>query len=446
MVNKKRFTETITSLNSQGQGVCSLDGLKIFVDEALPGEVIHGEIVIQKKNFGQGKIISVQNPSLERTSPICPVFHQCGGCQIMHMSYPLQLEFKTNKVKEALGRIAHIDFNPSHCIASPSPLYYRNKIQLPFFEKEGKLKLGLYQKQSNTPIEISKCYIHCELGEKVFHTINALLPDYSLSVYDEQAKSGTLRHLLIRTTLATNEVLIVFIAASKKERHILAKLGEKIMQVHPEVKGVVLNINTKRFNSIAGDEYITLCGRPFIFERLFELTFKISAHSFFQVNLEQAENLYQTALEWAQIEPHHHVLDAYCGIGSLSLFIAKNAKSVTGIEVVSSAIDDAIMNARENNIFNCSFILGTVEEKIQSLPHFDIVFLNPPRKGCDLKVIEAMIASKPSSIIYVSCDPATLSRDLALLCKGGYSLEKVQPFDMFPQTEHVETLALLKLC
>ncbi|MCH9632235.1 MAG: 23S rRNA (uracil-C(5))-methyltransferase RlmCD [Chlamydiae bacterium] len=442
-MNNKNFTEEVSTLTSQAQGICSIDGLKIFIDYVLPGERVTAQVTQKKKKYAVAKLLKIETTSQFRAEPVCPLFTRCGGCQIMHMSYALQLDFKTNKVKDALSRIGQIDLKPNPCIASPLELSYRNKIQLPFFNEKNNLKLGLYKKGTNTPIGVDQCYIHCELGEKVFKTLQNLLKDSALKGFDEKTKSGELRHLLIKTGIKTKESLVVFIATSKKCLPQIKDLGEKLVELLPEVKGVVLNINRKRFNTIAGDEYHTLTGRPYIYEKLLGKTFKISAHSFFQVNPSQAEQLYKKAIEFADLKPDQVVLDAYCGIGTLSLLAADHAKEVIGIEVVESAVIDATKNAQDNKISNCNFIQGLVEEKINEIKDLDVVFINPPRKGCEAAVLEALAKRKPQKLIYISCDPATLARDLHYLCQNGFKAKSIQPFDMFPQTTHVETCVLL---
>ena len=443
-MNNKNFTEEVSTLTSQAQGICSIDGLKIFIDYVLPGERVTAQVIQKKKKYAVAKLLKVETNSEDRAKPPCPLFTKCGGCQIMHMSYQMQLNFKTNKVKEALLRIGHIDLEPKDCVASPLVLSYRNKIQLPFFDEENTLKLGLYKKGTNTPIGVDQCYIHCELGEKVFKALQTLLPQSKLKSFDEQTKTGDLRHLLIKTGITTKESLVVFIASSKKALPQIKALGEKLMSLLPEVKGVILNINRKRFNTIAGDEYLTLQGQSYIHERLLGKTFKISAHSFFQVNPSQAEQLYKKAIEFAELKPDQIVLDAYCGIGTLSLLAANYVKEVIGIEVVESAIIDAKKNAQDNQISNCNFIQGLVEEKINEIKDLDVVFINPPRKGCETTVLKALSKRKPQKLIYISCDPATLARDLHYLCQNGFEAKSIQPFDMFPQTTHVETCVLLE--
>lgn len=444
-MNIEIIEEQVTALNSHGQGICSHQNLKIFIDHAIPGEKIRAEITEKKKNFGIGKLLKVQIESLERVKPICPIFKQCGGCQIMHLSYTKQLEFKKDKVQEALRKIGKIDAPVLPCLPSPNPLSYRNKIQLPFFEFNGRLTLGLYQQKSHDPQEIAECFIHCELGEKIFKQTKELFQNSSFKAYDEKAKTGQLRHLLIKTAIFNQECLVVIIASSKDKQKEMKAIADELIKRCPEVKGVVLNLNQKRFNSIMGDDYITLSGRPHIYEKLLGKTFKISAHSFFQVNPRQAEKLYSKALEFADLQKDQIALDAYCGTGTLSILAAKNAKKVIGIENIKSAVDDACENAKTNQIANCEFILGNVEDKIDQIKKADVVFLNPPRKGCELSVLQAINTLKPQRIVYVSCDPATLARDLAHLKEFGYTVKQVQPFDMFPQTNHVETCALLTL-
>jgi len=363
----------------------------------------------------------------------------------MHLSYEKQLQFKTDKVRSALLKIGRLDTPVEPCIASPSPLAYRNKIQLPIYKENGELKLGLYQKKTNNPLAIEECFIHCPLGEKVFKAVSELLKETSLDVYDERTKTGFLRHLLIKTGTRTNECLVIWITSSKRYHRVIKEMSKKLIKLCPEVKGVLLNVNKKRFNSIMGDHCETVVGRPYIYETLLGKTFKISAHSFFQVNSLQAENLYQKALDFADISPKDTVLDAYCGTGTLTLLTAPFAKKVIGIECVESAITDAKENATINEITNSEFVLGNVEDKLGDLERIDTIFLNPPRKGCEKSVLETLNTYRPKKIVYISCDPATLARDVKILTDFGYKLQKVQPFDMFPQTTHVETCLYLTL-
>ena len=442
-MNKPIYTASVDTLNSQGQGICSVDGLKVFLDYVLPGENVHFELVKQKKKYGLGKLIQVQATSPKRQQPPCPLFKSCGGCQIMHLDPSEQLRFKTQKVSDALRKIGQLNVPVLQCLPSPSTLNYRNKIQLPFFKKDGQIQLGLYQKNSHTPVALKSCAIHGKLGEQVLASVSKLIAHAPLDVFSEKCPKG-LRHLLIKTALKNNECLVVFIAGSKKNISLLQKIAHNLMSQNPEIRGVLLNINKKRYNTITGDETLLLAGQDTIVETLNGLSFKISAHAFFQVNPDQAEKLYLKALEYADLNDSMRVLDAYCGIGTLSLMAAKKAKQVHGVECVNAAVSNAKDNAHLNQISNVTFECKNVEDYIESLEAFDVIFLNPPRKGCDMRVLEAIGKNKPKTLVYISCDPATLARDLKTLTSFGFEVKQVQPFDMFPQTSHVETVVRLE--
>lgn len=410
----------ITSLGSNGEGIGSYEGLKIFVEGALPGERALVTIKEQKSNYAIGSLKYLNTQAPNRVQPLCPLFGSCGGCHIMHLAYDEQLNIKRTRVLESLKRIGHLDVAVERCIPSPSPLAYRNKIQLPvLFDNKG-LKVGLYRRNTHEIIPISKCFIQCEAGEKILHEILPHLQDPSI------------RYILIRNALHTNEALIILVTTGQ---------GKIKPFPHPiEVKGVVENRNPSDHNTILSNKWKTVSGRPYIYEELLGKRFKISAGSFFQVNTLQAENLYKMALLEATIQPTDTVIDAYCGVGTLSLFASDFAKKVIGIEEFAEATQNATENALINNVENCTFYAGKTEKVLETLPTPDVIFLNPPRKGCERKVLENQRASR---IVYVSCDPATLARDLAILVQSGYKIEKVQPFDMFPQTMHVETLVKL---
>lgn len=349
----------------------------------------------------------------------------------MHLSYEKQLEVKKQKVVDALTRIGKID--PSliqNCLPSPLPLGYRNKIQLPV---QG-TTLGLYAKHSHTLIAVDHCLIHCGLGEEVFQKIKAIL--------QELGPYPPLRHVLIKSAIYTQEVLVVLVTNQKTSPTLMA-MALRIQKEIPHVKGVIHNIHSDKENVILGDTYHTLTGSPHIHERLCDLTFSISAASFFQVNPMQAEKLYLKALELSDVRTTETVLDAYCGVGTLSLIFAKKAKQVIGVECVPEAILDAKENAKRNHIENTTFTCANSENFIHTLSSIDVLLLNPPRKGADPSFLEGVKKLAPKKIVYISCDPATLARDLAILESYGFKTRIVQPFDMFPQTSHVECVALL---
>lgn len=429
------ITVTIDGLGHSGEGVGRCHGLTTFIDGALPGETVEAELIVSKKSYTKGNLLRILSPSKERVSPPCPYFGKCGGCQLMHLSETGQLENKRQRVQDALKRIGKIDAEVLPTIASPKPLHYRNKIQL-VMSPNGP---GFYRKGSHDVISVDHCLIHCELGEKVFQE----LQKHSFTPYDENTGQGEIRHILIKSALHTKKVLITFVSNIDATEE-LKNTANQILKSCPEVAGIVHNRNSRRDNVILGKEYSLLAGKSEIIEKLNNLEFSISSASFFQVNTLQAEAMYQKVIEFSKINPNHRVIDAYCGVGSISLQFARLCKEVIGIESVPEAIQDARANAKRNQIKNCSFICGKVEETIGSIDPADLVVLNPPRKGCEPSVLQAIAKMRPNRVIYVSCDPATLARDLKILAELGYCVQEVQPFDMFPQTSHVETVALLK--
>lgn len=439
------FDITIDDLGVAGEGVGHLDGFTIFIDGALPGEHVEAELFQSKRHFGRAHLRAIHQASLQRVAPPCPLFDRCGGCQLMHLAYSEQLEFKRSRVIRALRHIAKVaEPNVAPCLASPSELFYRNKIQLlACKDSRGEIALGLYARGSHNIVEVDKCYIHCPSGEELFQHIRAILKEMRITPYDAVAGSGELRHLLIKTAMRTNSSLVVLVTGGPASAE-LKRAAEEMMRRVPAVKGIVHNINRACNNVILGTEYHQLCGHPSIDEEVCGLHFKISAASFFQVNPLQAENLYRKALEFAALKPGDSALDAYCGVGTLSLLIAQQCKGVVGIESVPEAVKDASENSHTNGIGNATFVCADTEEYLKAATQaFDVVFLNPPRKGCEASVLEALGGIKPRQIIYISCDPATLARDIALLCNRGFQLDRVQPYDMFPQTAHVECVAAL---
>ncbi len=420
------ITVEIHGLGSSGEGVGSLDGYVVFIDGALPGEVVKARFTQRGARHGRAELVSIEKASPDRVQPPCHLFGRCGGCQLMHLHYEAQLAAKRQRVVDALERIGKLDGSiVAPCLASPSSLQYRNKIQLPV--REG--KLGLYAKNSHDLVEVEHCHIHCSLGETILQTVRAHLPD-------------SLRHVLIKSAVHTNQALVVFVS-SQKPTPALQHIAQQLMAQNPAIRGVVHNLHSGPENVILGREYTVLAGTGFIYETLSGLTFKVSPASFFQVNPAQAENLYAKALEFAALSGQETVLDAYCGVGTLSLLFAQNAKEVVGVECVPEAIEDARENARCNKVTNVRFVCDEAERFVRKFPRADVVLLNPPRKGCEPTFLDGVGRSRPQRVVYISCDPATLARDLARLEGIGYRLRAVQPFDMFPQTAHVETVALL---
>lgn len=433
----------IQSIGNYGEGVGKKNGFTIFVEGALPGETVKVQLFQKKKSYAKGKIETLVTPSKHRVLPICPLFEKCGGCQLLHLDYQEQLKVKQQKVQDALeriGKIKGIEVLP--CTPSPSALSYRNKIQLPIKKVDGRLMIGLYAKGSHDLIEVDNCFIHSEIGQKVYTTVKNLIELSSIEPYDEQTGKGELRHLLIKSSTHFGQVLVILVSNLPPSKQ-LKEIANQILLNCPEVKGVIHNLNTSRGNKILGSSYEVLAGSSFIEEKLGDLKFNISAASFFQVNSKQAEVLYKTAIEKAHLSGNETVLDAYCGVGTLSLFFATKVKKVIGIECVPEAIENAKQNARLNAIENTTFFCDHAENYIKKIKEVDLVLINPPRTGCEYSFLENIKKLAPKKLIYISCDPATLARDLSILVPSLYEIECVQPFDMFPQTTHVETLVTL---
>lgn len=437
----------ITSETNEGMGVGRIEGYTIFVDGALMGEKVKILIVKVLKNYSYGKLLEVIEPSIYRTQPQCPAIKRCGGCQIQHMSYEGQLHYKTRIVKDALERIGGLkDIKIHNAIGMDEPWNYRNKAQFPVGMKDGKVSIGFYAPRSHDIIDINNCMIQDSINDKVLELIRKFIIKHDISIYDEKTGKGLIRHIMTRKGFKTGEVMICIVINGEEIPH-EAQLVEELKQSIDNLKTVVLNINKKNTNVIIGEKNRVLYGEGYIFDYIGEFKFKISPLSFFQVNPVQTEVLYNKALEYANLTGEETVIDAYCGIGTISLFLSKKAKKVYGVEVVGQAIEDAKENAAINGITNVEFILGESEELIPKLYEkgvkADVVVVDPPRKGCDEKLLEVIAKMSPKRMVYVSCNPATLARDLKYMTSNGYKVIEVQPVDQFPQTVHVETVTLL---
>lgn len=444
MKQDNRVEVECRSLGCAGEGVCSADGFTLFVPGALPGEQVEAQVEEIKPRFAKASLLSVVRPSPHRISPPCPIFDRCGGCQIQHLDYPGQLEVKRQRVVDALSRIGGLrEVEVLPCRPAPTPFAYRNKIQMAIRKERGEVAVGFYSRNSHELVAVEQCPIHCPLGEEVYRAIRPLFLKSSLEPYCEQTGEGVLRFLLLRSSLSTQETVITLVTTGKEPKGV-ERLGQELMKQHPRVRGVAESVNRRRGNAILGDRFRTLAGSTTLTEAVCGKQFQLSPAAFFQVNPPQAEALYQRALEWADLEQEQTVLDAYCGVGTLSIIAADRVAQVIGVEVVESAIENAKENALHNGVTNCTLFAGTAERVIRQLPSFDCALLNPPRKGCHPEVISALVERCPPTIVYLSCDPATLARDLALLSQSGYRVEVVEPFDMFPQTMHVESIARLR--
>lgn len=434
----------IHGLGSSGEGVGKLDGLAIFVEGALPGEEVLAELENVKKNYAVGRLVEIIKPSAERVEPLCPLYKSCGGCQLQHLSYPAQLKWKRQQVVDAIERIGKLDgVEVFDTLGMDNPLRYRNKMQFPVGKN---LQIGCYARGSHKIIDTQSCLIQNGGNDKILAAVRNVAKKFNLQPYNEDTHKGFLRHVMGRVG-CKGELMIVLVTATKNfpnEKNFVRALIKEL----PEVTSIQQNVQTYHNNVILGRDTKILYGKPTIHDKIGDLTFNISARSFFQVNTAQAETLYKTALDFAELHGQETIIDAYCGTGTIGLFMAKKVRKVIGVEVVSSAIADAKRNARENNIRNAEFIIGDAVKVLPQLLlnagiYAEAVVIDPPRAGCDRKVLETFAAMKPDKIIYVSCNPATLARDLKILDELGYRTKKIQPVDMFPFTSHVESVAQL---
>ncbi|WP_106494660.1 23S rRNA (uracil(1939)-C(5))-methyltransferase RlmD [Lentibacillus sp. Marseille-P4043] len=442
------ITLKFEDLTHEGNGVGKINGYPLFVPNALPDEEAKVKVVKVNKNFGFGKVLELISESPERVDPLCHV--DCNGCGLQHMSYQLQLEMKQNQVKNAMKKVAHLEEVPIHpIIGMDDPLHYRNKVQIPVGEKDGELITGFYQKRSHRIMENTEtCVTHNEVINEVVKAVRSIANRLGIKAYQEEKHTGVLRHIMVRTGHATDEIMVVLVTRTEKLPNQDVLIAE-LTEAFPNIKSIMQNVNEKRTNVILGKKTKLLWGEEYIYDRIGDLTFAISAKSFYQVNPVQTKTLYDKALEYAQIDSNDNVIDAYCGIGTISLFLAQQAKKVYGVEIVPEAISDAKKNAKLNGMTNAEFFVGEAEKimpwwKAQGLDP-DVIVVDPPRKGCDEELLKAMLDMQPKRIVYVSCNPSTLARDLRILEDGGFKTQEVQPVDMFPMTGHVECVTQLIL-
>ncbi|WP_223702153.1 23S rRNA (uracil(1939)-C(5))-methyltransferase RlmD [Sutcliffiella deserti] len=444
------YDVTVEDLTHDGAGVAKINGYPIFVSNALPQEKIKIKITKVKKGYAFGRIEETYKESPYRVNAPCPIYKQCGGCQLQHLSYEGQLVAKRKQVADVLERIGHLKDIPVHPVLGMdhNPWRYRNKAQVPIGEREGGLIAGFYQQRSHEIIEMKDCLIQQETNDRVVQTVRGICEKHGVRAYNEKTHKGVLRHVMARYGLVTGEVMVVLITRTPDIQNRKA-IVEEITAALPEVKSVVQNVNTKKTNVIFGDETRVLWGEEYIYDYIGDIKFAISARSFYQVNPEQTKVLYDKALEYADLTGEETVIDAYCGIGTISLFLAQKAKKVYGVEIVPEAIEDAKRNALLNGIDNAEFGVGEAEVVIPKWYKegitADVLVVDPPRKGCDEALLQTIIKMKPKKVVYVSCNPATLARDLRVLEDGGYRTVEVQPVDMFPHTVHCEAVARVEL-
>ena len=435
-------------LTHEGQGVAKIDGFPVFVPGGLPGESAQIKILNVKKNYGYGKLIEIREKSPYRVEIPKEDMHKYGGCQLHHMSYEGQLQFKQNLVEQTLTRIGKLqDVNIHPIIGMEQPFHYRNKAQVPVGERNGRLITGFYKPRTHEIIDTDESVIHMEAINDAIKIVKEICSELGVTAYNEEAHTGVLRHIMARFGRKTDELMIVLITRTEKLPH-RKEIVEKIVAALPNVKSVVHNVNPKRTNVILGEKTQVLWGQNVIYDYIGNVKFAISPRSFYQVNPVQTKVLYDKALAYAGLTGEEIVFDAYCGIGTISLFLAQQAKKVYGVEVVPDAINDAKKNADLNGNTNVEFSVGEAEVVIPNWAeegiHADVIVVDPPRKGCDAALLKTIIEMKPKRVVYVSCNPATLARDLGILEADDYQTVEVQPVDMFPMTMHVECCALLK--
>ena len=471
------FELEITDMGVDGEGIGRFEGMTFFVKDALIGDVIRARATKLKKNYGYARVEEVITPSAFRVEPQCPHHRRCGGCQIQALSYEKQLEFKHQKVRGNLIRIggfseAEVDAKMLPVVGMEEPFRYRNKAQFPVgTDKEGNIVTGFYAARTHSIIPVEDCLLGVEDNAKVLECVKAWMKKNAVSAYNEETGKGLLRHVLIRFGFTTKEIMVCLIINGNK-----IPAQEDLISRLSEIEGMTsisININKKNTNVILGEETECIWGQAYITDYIhlrttgdelvgtaqeFAMTdtavaYRISPQSIYQVNPVQTEKLYSTALEYAGLTGEEYVWDLYCGIGTISLFLAQKAKKVYGVEIVPQAIEDAKKNARLNGIENAEFFVGKAEEV---LPEFyenlkegdamltpDVIVVDPPRKGCDEACLDTMLKMAPKRIVYVSCDSATLARDLKILCEGGYQIEKIRAYDQFAHTGHVETVVLM---
>ena len=441
-------TLEIVDCGTDGEGIGKADGFTVFVKDAVIGDTIMAKIMKAKKNYGYGRLMEILKPSPYRVEPVCLSARQCGGCQLQAVSYEEQKVFKEKKLRGHLERIGGFtEFPMEPLIGMDDPYHYRNKAQFPVGRnKEGRIVTGFYAGRTHAIIENRDCALGIPQNKDVLDRVIAHMEKYNIAPYDEATGKGLVRHIFVRYGFFTGELMICLIINGQDLPH-QRELVEKLCEI-PGMTSISLNMNKKRSNVILGDKVKTIWGEDYITDKIGDISYEISPLSFFQVNPKQTWKLYSKALEYADLHGEETVWDLYCGIGTISLFLAQKAKFVRGVEIVPAAIEDAKRNAQINHIENVEFFVGKAEEVLpreyeKNGVYADVIVVDPPRKGCDEMLLKTILKMQPKRVVYVSCDSATLARDLRFLCDNGYELKKVCGVDQFPQTVHVETVVLL---
>ncbi len=442
------YTAEITDYTTEGSGICRINGVAVFVPLTAAGDVASVKIVKTARNYAFGRLERIITPSPQRIESDCPAFRQCGGCTFRHIEYSSELEFKQKRVVDTMTRIAGVDGGlVGNIIGADSRDFYRNKAQLPVAtDKNGRVCVGFFAPRSHRVIPLEKCNLQSEVFNHAIRVFCEWANSFNMSTYDEQKHSGILRHLYLRYAQKTNELMVCIVANADELRH-EKQLVKMLADNLPQLKTVVLNVNKEKTNVITGRSCRVLYGDGCITDELCGLMFGISPLSFYQVNRNQAERLYRLAAEYADLKPDETLIDMYCGAGTIGLTMASGVKRLIGVEIIPQAVDDAIKNAQLNNISNAEFICADASSAASALAERNIkpdcIIVDPPRKGCDSKLIKIISDMNPSRIVYVSCDPATLARDIKLFGEEHYAVRRITPVDLFPGTIHVECVVLM---
>jgi 23S rRNA (uracil1939-C5)-methyltransferase len=448
-VQKNEYIDVVfEDLTHDGAGVAKVEGYPLFVPNGLPGEKAKIKVIKANKGYGFGRLIELYEKSPFRVDIASSETHKYGGCQLEHISYEGQLKYKENQVRQVLTRIGKLENVKVHSIIGmENPWHYRNKAQVPVGEKGGKLIAGFFKPRSHEIVDTDESLIQIPEVNEAVQTVKEICNGLGISAYHEESHKGVIRHIMARYGKQTGELMVVIITRTAEIPQ-KSQLVEQIVTRLPKVKSIIHNINSKRTNVILGEKTSTLWGNEVIYDYIGNVKFAISALSFYQVNPVQTKVLYEKALEYAELSGEETVIDAYCGIGTISLFLAQKARKVFGVEIVPEAIEDAKRNAELNGINNAEFAVGEAEVVIPKWYEegntADVLVVDPPRKGCDEALLQTIIEMKPKKVVYVSCNPATLARDLKILEDGGYKTVEVQPVDMFPQTSHCEAVAKIE--
>jgi 23S rRNA (uracil1939-C5)-methyltransferase len=446
MVEKNEYYSVeFVDMTHDGMGVCKIDGFPVFVANALKGETAEIKIVKVNKSFGFGRLIELIHKSPFRKEPICDHFAECGGCNLMHMNYQMQLDFKQYRTRETLKKLGKIETNVRQAVGMLNPYYYRNKTIIPFGERNGKMIAGLYRHRTHEIIDMKKCYIIPKITTDIVKYLKNVFEELNIPAYNEETKAGVVRHVMVRNSYKYDDISITIVTRTTKlpKKDIIIK---KVISRYENVVSIMHNVNSEDTNVVLGKKSKILYGEDFIRDEINGVYFKISHRSFYQINPAQTEEMYKKAIEYADLKPNDVVIDAYCGIGTIGLSAAGKAKTVLGVDIVKQAIHDAIDNAKHNQISNVKFVAGKAETVIKSWANYDVnaLFIDPPRKGVDKSFLETVKEMKIPKVVYISCNVSTLARDLNYLQSHGYEVIETTPFDMFPQTTHIESVTKLR--